>query len=87
MDLHGAGREAVHGAPAADDQRHGPKTVRNMAAVKAMPGITDVAVITYGVAVRGETFGQCIDALRALDVDWNPRHRRRASPTRRCWRS
>lgn len=48
------------------------KTVRNLAAVKAMPGITDVAVITYGVAVRGETFGQCIDGLRALDVDWNP---------------
>ena len=49
-----------------------PKTVRNMAAVKAMPGITDVAVVTYGVAVRGDTFGQCIDALRALDVEWNP---------------
>jgi isoquinoline 1-oxidoreductase beta subunit len=48
------------------------KTVHNMAAVQAMPGITDVAVITYGVAVRGETFGQCIDALRALEVDWNP---------------
>ena len=48
------------------------KTVRNLAAVKAMPGITDVAVITYGVAVRGDTFGQCIDGLRALDVDWNP---------------
>ncbi|TCO59889.1 molybdopterin cofactor-binding domain-containing protein [Actinocrispum wychmicini] len=48
------------------------RTVRNMAAVKAMPGITDVAVVTYGVAVRGDTFGQCVDALRALDVDWNP---------------
>jgi len=48
------------------------RTVRNLAAVKAMPGITDVAVITYGVAVRGDTFGQCIDGLRALDVDWNP---------------
>ncbi len=48
------------------------KTVRNADQIKAMPGITDVAVITYGVAVRGETFGQCIDGLRALDVDWNP---------------
>jgi isoquinoline 1-oxidoreductase beta subunit len=37
-----------------------------------MPGITDVAVVKYGVAVRGDTFGQCIDGLRALDVDWNP---------------
>jgi len=46
--------------------------VHNAAAVQAMPGITDVAVITHGVAVRGATFGQCIDALRALDVDWKP---------------
>jgi isoquinoline 1-oxidoreductase beta subunit len=48
------------------------RTVRNVAAVKAMPGVTDVAVIKYGVAVRADTFGQCIDGLRALDVDWNP---------------
>jgi len=48
------------------------KAVRNTAAVKAMPGITDVAVVKYGVAVRGDTFGQCIDGLRALDVEWNP---------------
>jgi isoquinoline 1-oxidoreductase subunit beta len=52
--------------------------VRNLAAVKAMPGITDVAILPHtryvagGVAVRGETFGQCIDAVRALDVDWAP---------------
>jgi isoquinoline 1-oxidoreductase beta subunit len=50
--------------------------VRNLAQVKAMPGITDVAIITHtpyvpgGVAVRGETFGQCIDAVDALDVAW-----------------
>jgi isoquinoline 1-oxidoreductase subunit beta len=49
-----------------------PRTVRNADAVKAMPGVTDVAVVTYGVAVRAETFGQCIDGLRALDVDWAP---------------
>jgi len=49
-----------------------PRAVRNAAEVKAMPGITDVAVVTYGVAVRGQTFGQVIDGLRALDVDWNP---------------
>ncbi|MFI7678026.1 molybdopterin cofactor-binding domain-containing protein [Actinophytocola sp. NPDC049390] len=49
-----------------------PKAVHNLDAVKAMPGITDVAVVTYGVAVRGDTFGQCIDALRALEVDWHP---------------
>jgi isoquinoline 1-oxidoreductase beta subunit len=50
--------------------------IRNAAAVKSMPGITDVAIIphsTYvagGVAVRGKTFGQCIDAVRALQVSW-----------------
>lgn len=50
--------------------------VRNAAEVKRMPGITDVAIIphsTYvagGVAVRGKTFGQCINAIRALDVSW-----------------
>jgi isoquinoline 1-oxidoreductase beta subunit len=47
-------------------------TVNNTAAVLAMPGITDVATIPTGVAVRGETFGQCIDAVRALDVTWGP---------------
>lgn len=29
-------------------------------------------MITNGVAVRAETFGQCIDAVRALKVNWNP---------------
>ena len=54
------------------------RSVRNLAQVKAMPGITDVAIIPHtqfvpgGVAVRGETFGQCIDAIRALDVVWGP---------------
>jgi isoquinoline 1-oxidoreductase subunit beta len=51
-------------------------SVRNLAKVKAMPGITDVAIIPHtsfvagGVAVRGQTFGQCIDAVDALDVVW-----------------
>jgi isoquinoline 1-oxidoreductase subunit beta len=47
-----------------------PAAVRNEDAVRAMPGVLDIAVVTYGVAVRCETFGQCIDALRALDVEW-----------------
>jgi isoquinoline 1-oxidoreductase beta subunit len=46
------------------------QSVQNAAQVKAMPGITDVAVISTGVAVRGQTFGQCIDAVRALHVAW-----------------
>jgi isoquinoline 1-oxidoreductase subunit beta len=54
------------------------QSVRNLSAVKAMPGITDVAIIPHtanvagGVAVRGRTFGQCIDAIDALDVVWGP---------------
>jgi isoquinoline 1-oxidoreductase subunit beta len=48
------------------------RAVHNAAEVEAMPGITDVAVISTGVAVRGETFGQCIDAVRALRVSWGP---------------
>jgi isoquinoline 1-oxidoreductase beta subunit len=51
--------------------------IRNAAEVKSMPGITDVAIIPHtllvpgGVAVRGKTFGQCIDAIRALKVSWS----------------
>jgi isoquinoline 1-oxidoreductase beta subunit len=47
------------------------RAVANLAAVRAMPGITDVVVVSTGVAVRGETFGQCVDAVRALEVTWN----------------
>ncbi|GAA3195598.1 MULTISPECIES: molybdopterin cofactor-binding domain-containing protein [Streptomyces] len=47
-----------------------PTSVRNEAAVLGMPGVTDVALVDTGVAVRAETFGQCIDAVRALDVEW-----------------
>jgi isoquinoline 1-oxidoreductase beta subunit len=50
--------------------------VTNAAQVQAMPGITDVAIIPHtpyvagGVAVRGQTFGQCITAIRSLNVVW-----------------
>ncbi|MBO0843616.1 MAG: xanthine dehydrogenase family protein molybdopterin-binding subunit, partial [Nocardioides sp.] len=47
------------------------KTVNNKADVLAMPGVTHVATIPTGVAVRAATFGQCIDAVRALNVTWN----------------
>ena len=49
-----------------------PRRIRNKAAVATMPGVTHVEAIPTGVAVRAETFGQCIDAIRALDVAWNP---------------
>ncbi|MGK4584857.1 molybdopterin cofactor-binding domain-containing protein [Kitasatospora sp. HPMI-4] len=48
------------------------RSVQNLAAVQAMPGITDVVTVPSGVAVRGQTFGQCIDAVRALQVSWGP---------------
>ncbi|GAA2797269.1 molybdopterin cofactor-binding domain-containing protein [Saccharopolyspora taberi] len=46
--------------------------VANLAEVRGMPGVTDVAVVSTGVAVRAETFGQCVDAVRALRVSWKP---------------
>ncbi|GAB2735169.1 molybdopterin-dependent oxidoreductase [Amycolatopsis magusensis] len=45
-------------------------SVANLAEVRVMPGVTDVVVISTGVAVRAETFGQCIDGVRALRVSW-----------------
>ncbi|MET8340946.1 molybdopterin cofactor-binding domain-containing protein [Streptosporangium canum] len=47
-------------------------SVANLAEVRTMPGVTDVVVISTGVAVRAETFGQCVDAVRALKVSWKP---------------
>ncbi|MDV9192843.1 molybdopterin cofactor-binding domain-containing protein, partial [Streptomyces sp. SR27] len=48
------------------------RSVANLAEVRALPGITDVVTVSTGVAVRGRTFGQCVDAVRALRVDWGP---------------
>jgi isoquinoline 1-oxidoreductase beta subunit len=63
-----------------------PKSVTNLEQVRSMPGITDVVAISTGVAVRGETFGQCIDAVRALRVEWGPGvpTARRSGPASRC---
>ncbi|WP_434219632.1 molybdopterin cofactor-binding domain-containing protein [Amycolatopsis nalaikhensis] len=49
-----------------------PKAVLNKAEVLALPGVAGVAIIPTGVAVRAQTFGQCIDGVRALRVDWGP---------------
>ncbi|MFF8607019.1 molybdopterin cofactor-binding domain-containing protein [Streptomyces sp. NPDC015346] len=48
------------------------RSVGNLDEVRAMPGVTDVVRISTGVAVRARTFGQCIDAVRALRVSWGP---------------
>jgi isoquinoline 1-oxidoreductase subunit beta len=53
-----------------------PIRINNHKTVSEMDGVTDVVLIPHtdfvpgGVAVRAETFGQCIDAVRALDVTW-----------------
>lgn len=49
-----------------------PGRVANLQQVQAMPGVSHVVPIATGVAVRAETFGQCIDAVNALDVSWKP---------------
>ena len=71
-------------------------SIDNQSQVLAMPGVTDVTIIPHtqfvpgGVAVRAETFGQCIDAIRALQVEmglrdrrWQVRRQRAAGPGRR----
>ncbi|MGY0489762.1 molybdopterin cofactor-binding domain-containing protein [Streptomyces sp. WG-D5] len=45
-------------------------SVANLDTVRTMPGVTDVETVSTGVAVRARTFGQCIDAVRALEVTW-----------------
>ena len=78
----GASRSMVRRAP---HIRGSVKSIDNLAAVKAMPGITDVFVVELsriaydmedvvetGVAVVGRTFGEVLDAKEALVVSWNP---------------
>lgn len=47
------------------------KSFSNEDQIRKMPGVTDVGVITSGVAVRAQTFGQCIDAIREMKVSFN----------------
>jgi isoquinoline 1-oxidoreductase beta subunit len=47
-----------------------PVELRNEEEILGMPGVHDVALVDTGVAVRAETFGQCIDAVRAMHVEW-----------------
>jgi isoquinoline 1-oxidoreductase beta subunit len=53
-------------------------SLNNKSHILTMPGVTDVAVIPHtsfvpgGVAVRAQTFGQCIDAIQVMDVTWSP---------------
>lgn len=67
LDVEGALPTMVCRAPTLNGT---PVSVRNQAAVESMPGVTHVSLVSTGVAVRAATFGQCIDAVRALDVVW-----------------
>ncbi|GAA2138667.1 molybdopterin-dependent oxidoreductase [Nocardioides koreensis] len=49
-----------------------PKRLLNKREILAMPGVKNVAKVDTGIAVRAKTFGQCIDAIRKMDVVWNP---------------
>jgi isoquinoline 1-oxidoreductase subunit beta len=49
-----------------------PKRLLNRSRIAGMPGVRDLAIVDTGVAVRADTFGQCIDAVRAMRVDWAP---------------
>ncbi|GGC63393.1 xanthine dehydrogenase family protein molybdopterin-binding subunit [Hoyosella rhizosphaerae] len=51
----------INGSPAWFDE----------AAARRMPGVIDVAMISTGVAVMAETFGQAHAAAQALTVRWN----------------
>jgi isoquinoline 1-oxidoreductase beta subunit len=54
-----------------------PLEILNEPEVRKMPGVFDVVLVPHtdfiagGVAVRARTFGECIDAVRALDVRWS----------------
>ena len=69
LDVPGALPTMVCRAP-----EHGgtPRRLTNRAAIVKMPGVTHVAQVPTGIAVRAATFGQCIDAIRAMRVVWNP---------------
>lgn len=54
------------------DHRGTPVALRNEREIKQMRGVTHVAQIPTGIAVRAKTFGQCIDAIRKMDVEWEP---------------
>ncbi len=54
----------------APDHNGFPKDASNLDEIRSMPGVTDVAKVSTGYAVRARTFGQCIDAVNELKVSW-----------------
>ncbi len=68
LDVAGAKPTMVRRAPS---QKGGLLQFNNPAQIRAMPGILDVAEMPFGVAIRGETFGQVIDALNSVDATFS----------------
>ena len=66
----GPGRAADHGLPGARRSTAPRSGCSTRPTSRRCPGVRDVAIVDTGVAVRAETFGQCIDAVRAMRVDW-----------------
>ncbi|MCW2581721.1 MAG: iorB, partial [Klenkia sp.] len=67
LDVPGALPTMVCRAPKLNGR---PIRILNLAEVQAMSGVTHVARISTGIAVRAATFGQCIEAVRAVRADW-----------------
>lgn len=68
LDIPGAMPVVVRRAPSIG----GEVDTVDEVALRALPGVIDVAVLRSGVAVMAETFGQAIDAAAAANVGWIP---------------
>jgi isoquinoline 1-oxidoreductase beta subunit len=69
LDVAGAKPTMVRRAPW---QKGVLTSFKNKSTILAMSGVLDVAEMPFGVAIRGETFGQVIDALNAVDATFAP---------------
>ncbi len=68
LDVKGALPTMVCRAPTLNGT---PRRLLNERRILGMDGVRDLALVDTGVAVRATTFGQCIDAVRAMDVEWD----------------
>jgi isoquinoline 1-oxidoreductase beta subunit len=69
LDIPGAMPTMVRRAPTIKGEL---VACHNLAEIEAMPGIVAAAALPFGVAVVGQTFGQVIDAVDAVDAVFTP---------------
>lgn len=67
LDVTGAKPTVVECAP----QIRGTAKSFGEAALRAMPGVIDLARIPSGVAIMAEAFGQALDAQEAIKASYN----------------